>query len=496
MNPCEDYIKLETRRQFFGRAAAGLGSVALGLLLGNELFQGPPTYAQDAKQGVQSPAVGGLPGLPHFAPKAKRAIYLFMSGAPSQIDTFDYKPQMDKLFDKDLPDDIRMGQRLTTMTSGQSRFPVAPSIYQFKPHGRSGTHVSELLPHMAGVVDELCVIKSMTTEAINHDPAITYIQTGHQIPGRPSLGAWLSYGLGSLNRDLPTFVVLNSTWSAKRDAQALYHRLWGSGFLPSEYAGAMLRSQGDPVLYLSNPKGVSKDNRRKMLDRLAQLNEEHAQKVGDPETHARIAQYEMAFRMQASVPELVDTSDESDKTLAMYGPDVNKPGTFAYNCLLARRLAERDVRCVQIFHRGWDQHFNLPRDLPLQCKDVDQPAAALIKDLKQRGMLDDTLVVWGGEFGRTIYCQGKLTKTEYGRDHHPRCFSIWMAGGGIRPGMVYGQTDDFSYNVTENPVHIHDLNATLMHLMGVDHERLTYRFQGRDFRLTDVHGKVVKGILA
>jgi len=492
VNPCEDYIKLETRRQFFGRAAVGLGGVALGSLFGKDAFAAPTPAAAPGKDQ----ATGGLPGLPHYAPKAKRAIYLFMSGAPSQLDTFDYKPKMDGLFDKDLPEEVRMGQRLTTMTSKQKRFPVAPSIYPFKQHGQSGAHVSELLPHMAGVVDEMCIIKSMWTEAINHDPAITYIQTGHQIPGRPSLGAWLSYGLGSLNQELPSFVVLNSTWSAKRDAQALYHRLWGSGFLPSEYAGAMLRSQGDPVLYLSNPKGVSRGNRRKMLDRLAELNEVHAQKVGDPETHARIAQYEMAFRMQASVPDLVDLSDEDEKTLEMYGPDVKKPGTFAYNCLLARRMAERDVRCTQIFHRGWDQHFNLPRDLPLQCKDVDQPAAALVKDLRRRGMLDDTLVVWGGEFGRTIYCQGKLTKAEYGRDHHPRCFSIWLAGGGIKPGMVYGQTDDFSYNVTENPVHIHDLNATLMHLMGVDHERLTYRFQGRDFRLTDVHGEVVKDIIA
>jgi len=492
VNPCEEYIKLETRRQFFGRAAAGLGSVALGSLLGADAFASPtPAAAPRAQQ-----AATGLPGLPHFAPKAKRVIYLFMSGAPSQLDTFDYKPKMAELFDKDLPDEIRDGQRLTTMTSKQKRFPVAPSIYKFKQHGQSGAHVSELLPHMAGVVDDMCIIKSMYTEAINHDPAITYIQTGHQIPGRPSMGAWLSYGLGSLNKELPAFVVLNSTWSAKRDAQALYHRLWGSGFLPSEYAGAMLRSQGDPVLYLSNPKGVSRGNRRKMLDRLAELNQEHAATVGDPETHARITQYEMAFRMQASVPDLIDLKKEDPKTLEMYGPEVSKPGTFAYNCLLARRLAERDVRCTQVFHRGWDQHFNLPRDLPLQCKDVDQPAAALIKDLKQRGMLDDTLVVWGGEFGRTIYCQGKLTKTEYGRDHHPRCFSIWMAGGGIKPGMVYGQTDDFSYNITDNPVHIHDLNATMMHLMGIDHERLTYRFQGRDFRLTDVHGKVVKGILA
>ncbi|MEO0476595.1 MAG: DUF1501 domain-containing protein, partial [Planctomycetota bacterium] len=491
MNPTEEYIKLETRRQFFGRAAMGLGSVALGSLLGKEMLKG--TAASAAAPTLQNvpQAPGSLPGLPHFAPKAKRAIYLFMSGAPSQMDMYDYKPDMEKMFDKDLPEKIRQGQRLTTMTSGQSRFPIAPSIYKFKQHGQSGAHVSELLPHMAGVVDDICIIKSMHTAAINHDPAITYIQTGHQIPGRPSLGAWLSYGLGSLNEDLPAFVVLNSQWSAKRDAQALYHRLWGSGFLPSQHAGAMLRSQGDPVLYLSNPQGVSRSGRRKMLDRLAEMNEAHAEKVGDPETHARIAQYEMAFRMQASVPDLVDTKNESQKTLDMYGPDVTKPGTFAYNCLLARRLAERDVRCTQIFHRGWDQHFNLPRDLPLQCKDIDQPAAALIKDLKQRGMLDDTLVVWGGEFGRTIYCQGRLTKETYGRDHHPRCFSIWMAGGGIKPGMVYGETDAFSYNITENPMYIHDLNATMMHLLGVDHERLTYRFQGRDFRLTDVHGNIV-----
>ena len=496
MNPTEEYIKLETRRQFFGRAAMGLGSVALGSLMGKELLGGSTASAAAPTLPAAPSAPGALPGLPHFAPKAKRAIYLFMSGAPSQMDMFDYKPEMEKMFDKDLPDSIRQGQRLTTMTSGQSRFPIAPSIYKFKQHGKSGAHVSELLPHMAGVVDDLCIIKSMHTAAINHDPAITYIQTGHQIPGRPSLGAWLSYGLGSLNEDLPAFVVLNSKWSAKRDAQALYHRLWGSGFLPSQYSGAMLRSQGDPVLYLSNPQGVSRSGRRKMLDRLAEMNQEHAETVGDPETHARIAQYEMAFRMQSSVPDLVDTKNESEKTMEMYGPDVNTPGTFAYNCLLARRLAERDVRCVQIFHRGWDQHGQLPRDLPLQCKDVDQPAAALIKDLKQRGMLDDTLVVWGGEFGRTIYCQGKLTKTDYGRDHHPRCFSIWMAGGGIKPGMVYGDTDEFSYNITQNPVYIHDLNATMMHLLGVDHEKLTYRFQGRDFRLTDVHGNIVKDILA
>jgi hypothetical protein len=356
--------------------------------------------------------------------------------------------------------------------------------------------VSELLPRFSQVVDDVAIIKTVHTEAINHDPAITYIQTGSQLPGRPSMGAWLSYGLGSLNGDLPTFVVLHSTWSAKRDAQALYSRLWGSGFLPSRHQGVSLRSSGDPVLYLSDPPGVSQSTRRKMLDTLARLNQKQFETLGDPETQTRIAQYEMAYRMQTSVPDLMDLSDEPDSTFEMYGPDARKPGTFAASCLLARRMAERDVRFVQIFIRGWDQHGNLPGDIRLQCGDVDQPCAALIKDLKQRGMLDDTLVIWGGEFGRTIYCQGNLTKTNYGRDHHPRCFTIWMAGGGVKPGIVYGETDDFSYNIVENPIHIHDLNATILHCLGIDHERLTYRFQGRDFRLTDVHGRVVKEILA
>lgn len=419
-----------------------------------------------------------------------------MSGAPSQIDLFDHKPQLNDMFDKDLPDSIRKGQRLTTMTSGQKRFPLAPSIFKFAKHGESGAEISELMPHVASIADELTFVKSVHTEAINHDPAITYIQTGSQIPGRPSLGAWLSYGLGSSNENLPDFVVLHSSWSAKRDAQALYERLWGTGFLPSKHAGVSLRSKGDPVLFLSNPKGVTDAMRRKMLDSLAELNQQQFQTARDPEIVTRIAQYEMSYRMQKSIPELMDFSDEPQHVLDMYGPEVSKPGTFAANCLLARRLAQRDVRCIQVFIRGWDQHGNLPGDLKLQCGDVDQATAGLIKDLKQQGLLDDTLVVWGGEFGRTAYCQGGLTRKNYGRDHHPRCFSVFMAGGGMKPGMSYGQTDDFSYNVVENPVHIHDLNATLLHCLGVNHEKLTYRFQGRDFRLTDVHGEVIHDLLA
>jgi len=494
MNPYLEYALLETRRQFFGRAATGIGTVALASLLNPRLLAGEAAPA-DGSAAALAGESGVLEAL-HHAPTAKRVIYLFMSGAPSQMDLFDYKPKMADQFDKDLPDSIRMGQRLTTMTSGQKRFPVAPSIYEFKQHGQSGTWVSELLPHTAGVVDELAIIKTLHTEAINHDPAITYIQTGDQIPGRPSAGAWVSYGLGSMNRDLPAFVVLHSTWSAKRDAQALYSRLWGSGFLPSRYQGVSLRSLGDPVLYLSNPEGVRPKTRRQMLDALAALNEQKHQAVGDPEIQARIAQYEMAYRMQSSVPELTDLSGEPESTFELYGPDSRKPGTFAANCLLARRLIERDVRFVQVFIRGWDQHGNLPRDLPLQCRDVDQGSAALVKDLKQRGLLDDTLVIWGGEFGRTIYCQGKLTKDNYGRDHHPRCFTMWMAGGGVKPGIVYGETDEFSYNIVENPVHIHDLNATMLHCLGVDHERLTFKYQGRHFRLTDVHGNVVRDLLA
>ena len=487
MNLFRESELIETRRHFFGRAAGGIGTAALASLVNPNLF---------ADSSAESPATGGLPGLPHFAPKAKRVIYLFMSGAPSQLDMWDYKPQLMEWFDKDLPDSVRNGQRFTTMTSGQKRFPIAPSIFKFHPAGSNGTYVSEALPHTAGIVDDIAVIKTINTEAINHDPAITYIQTGSQIPGRPSTGAWMSYGLGSLNHNLPTFMVLHSTVNGGFGGQALYARLWGSGFLSTRHQGVSLRSTGDPVLYLSNPNGMTAKMRRRMLDELAKLNRERYAEVGDPEIQSRIAQYEMAYRMQTSVPELTDISDESESTLKMYGDEVKKPGTFAANCLLARRMAERGVRFTQVFIRQWDQHGNLPRDIRRQCGIIDQPCAALINDLKQRGMLDDTLVIWGGEFGRTVYCQGGLTKNNYGRDHHPRCYTKWMAGGGIKGGVDYGKTDDFSYNVVENPVHIHDLNATILHCLGVDHERLTYKHQGRDFRLTDVHGKIVQEVLA
>jgi hypothetical protein len=486
MHPLRESELIETRRHFFGRSAAGIGTAALASLVNPGLFAAEDKPAQAA----------GLPGLPHFAPKAKRVIYLFMSGAPSQLDMWDYKPKMNEFYDKDLPDSVRNGQRITTMTSGQKRFPIAPSIFKFNQHGKHGAWVSELLPHTAGVIDDLAVIKTIHTEAINHDPAITYIQTGSQLPGRPSTGAWLSYGLGSMNQNLPAFVVLHSTVNGGFGGQALYARLWGSGFLSTRHQGVSMRSTGDPVLYLSNPAGVSPRMRRRMLDELAKLNQERFDEVGDPEIQSRISQYEMAYRMQTSVPELTDISGESKETLEMYGPEVTKPGTFAANCLLARRLAERDVRFTQVFIRQWDQHGNLPKDIRRQCGIIDQPCAALLNDLKQRGMLDDTLVIWGGEFGRTIYCQGGLTKANYGRDHHPRCYTKWMAGGGVKPGIVYGETDDFSYNVVENPVHIHDLNATILQCLGVNHEQLTYRFQGRDFRLTDVHGNVVQDLLA
>jgi len=436
------------------------------------------------------------PALPHFAPKAKRVIWLFMSGAPSQLETFDHKPGLLDLYDTDIPDSVVNGQRFTTMTSGQERFPIAPSRFAFARHGESGAEVSELLPYTARMVDDIAIVRSMYTESINHDPGITFIQTGHEQPGRPSLGSWLSYGLGSENEDLPAFVVMQASWTGRQEAQALFSRLWGSGFLPSQHQGVALRSAGDPVLYLSNPAGVDRDRRRLVLDALETLNARTAEASGDPETRARIAAYEMAFRMQTSVPDLVDTSDEPESVLSMYGDDATKPGTFAASCLLARRLAERGVPMVQIFHRGWDQHSDLPKDLPKQCRDVDQAAWGLVQDLKQRGMLDDTLVVWGGEFGRTVYCQGPLSTENYGRDHHPRCFSMWMAGGGVKGGVVHGATDDFSYNVVEDPMHVHDLNATILHLLGVDHERLTYRHQGRDFRLTDVHGEVVRALLA
>jgi hypothetical protein len=488
MNPTQEFFHSITRRHFFRRAGMGLGTAAAASLLG------PATLLGDQHE---SETAAGLPGLPHFQPTAKRAIFLFMAGGPSQMDMLDYKPEMDEFFDKDLPESIRQGQRLTTMTSGQSRFPIAPSKYKFQQYGQSGAWVSELLPHTAKMVDDLAIIKTMHTEAINHDPAITYICTGHELPGRASLGSWLSYGLGTLNQNLPAFVVMTASWTGRQEAQAIYNRLWGAGFLPSKHQGVALRSQGDPVLFLSNPPGMAPSTRRRMLDSLARLNEQTFDTWGDPETQARIAQYEMAFRMQTSVPELTDIRDEPQHVLDMYGPDVNKPGTFAASCLLARRMAERDVRFVQIFHRGWDQHANVAGDLPKQCRDVDQPCWALIQDLKQRGLLDDTLVVWGGEFGRTIYCQGKLTKENYGRDHHPRCFPVWLAGGGIKPGIVYGETDDFSYNVTENPVHIHDLNATILHCLGIDHRRFSVRVQGLDMRLTGVEEqRPVKAILA
>ncbi len=425
-----------------------------------------------------------------------------MAGAPSQIDMFDYKPKMKEKFKVDLKKErdengeLVLQNRVTTMTSGQATFPIAPSIYEFQQCGQSGAWVSELLPHTKTIVDDIALVRSVWTEAINHDPAITYIQTGNQIPGRPSLGAWLSYGLGSENDNLPAFVVTTPTWTGRKEAQALFNRLWGAGFLPSKHSGVLFRKSGDPVLYLSNPPGVDRTTRRRMLDAVSAMNARVFKDVGDPETNARIAQYEMAFQMQKSVPELTDVSKESKKVKEMYGPDVDTPGTFAASCLLARRMAERDVRCVQIFHRGWDQHGKLPTALPKQCKDVDQPMSALIKDLKQRGLLEDTLVVWGGEFGRTLYCQGKLTDKDYGRDHHPKCFTIWMAGAGVKPGIVYGETDDYSINITKNPVHIRDLNATILHQMGIDHERLVFKHQGLDQRLTGVEeSHVVKDIL-
>jgi hypothetical protein len=479
---------LETRRQFFGRTATGIGSVALASLMNPEVLGATASPLEAYPSGIV--------GAPHVRPTAKRVIYMCMSGGPSQLDMWDYKPQMKEWFDKDLPDSVRMGQRITTMTSGQTRFPCAPSKFKFAQHGQCGRWVSELLPHTSSIVDDLCVIKSMHTEAINHDPAITFLQTGSQLPGRPSLGAWLSYGIGSENNDLPGFVVLHSSWSSKQTTQALYSRLWGAGFLPSEHQGCSLQSTGDPVLYLSNPEGVSPEGRRRMLDGLAKLNQRQFEVFGDPEINTRIRQYEMAYRMQSSVPEFANVGSEPQSVLDLYGPEATTPGTFAANCLLARRLVERGVRFVQVYIRDWDHHNDLPNQLPYVCRDVDQGSAALVKDLKQRGLLEDTLVVWGGEFGRTIYSQGTLSDTNYGRDHHPRCFSIWMAGGGVKPGISYGETDDFSYNITEKPVHIHDLNATMLHCLGIDHTRLTYRFQGRDFRLTDVEGNVVREILA
>jgi hypothetical protein len=473
------------RRVFLRGSAMSIGTAALASLVVGE---SPQARAQDESIG--------LAGFPHFPPKAKRIIYLFQSGAPSQMDLFDPKPAMEAQRGKDLPESIRNGQRLTTMTSGQKNFPIAPSIFKFAQYGQSGMWMSELMPQMSTLADRWCMIRTMHTEAINHDPAITFCQTGSQLAGRPSIGSWVAYGLGSVNRDLPSYVVLTSFGSGRPDDQPLYDRLWGAGFLPSKHQGVKFRNSGDPVLYLSNPPGVDPATRRGTLDRIAALNSQRYEQIGDPEIQTRIAQYELAFRMQSSVPDLLDVSGEPQHVLDAYGPDVKRPGSYAANCLLARRLAQRDVRFIQLFHMGWDHHGGLPGAIRGQCRDTDQATAALIKDLDQCGLLDDTLVVWGGEFGRTIYSQGEVTAENYGRDHHPRCFSILMAGAGIRGGYTHGETDDFCYNIVDGGVHVHDLNATILHLMGVDHERLTYRYQGRDFRLTDIHGNVVQALLS
>jgi hypothetical protein len=474
-----DLLSELTRRHFLGRGAAGIATAALASLL-----------QRDAHAGQ------GLASVPHFAPKAKRVIWLTQAGAPSQLELFDYKPGLANQFDKDLPDSIRQGQRLTGMTSSQDRLPIAPSIYKFRQHGQSGLWLSEILPHTARIADRLCVIRSLHTEAINHDPAMTLLQTGHQIAGRPSMGAWLSYGLGSENDNLPSYVVMISRPSGPTNAQPLHERMWGAGFLPANYQGVRFSPGNDPVLFLSNPPGITVDRRRAMIDDNAAVNRLKLQDYQDPETQTRIQQYELAFRMQAAVPELADVSQEPESVFKQYGPESRKPGTFAANCLLARRLAERGVRFIQLYHRGWDQHNNLPSGIKSQCYDTDQPSAALVEDLESRGMLEDTLVVWGGEFGRTVYSQGTLTDKNYGRDHHPRCFSIWLAGAGVNPGTVIGETDDFSYNIVKDPIHTHDLNATVLHLLGIDHTRLTFRHQGRDYRLTDIHGEIVTDLLA
>jgi Protein of unknown function (DUF1501) len=480
MNPVDDFKTQLSRRAFINQCA--LGAAALASLLNENLSAQAPSQPSGA--------------VPHFAPKAKRVIYLFQSGAPSQLDLFDPKPGLEKYRGQNLPESIRQGQRLTGMTAYQSSFPTAPSIFKFARHGQSGASLSELLPHTAKVVDDLTFIKSMHTEQINHDPAITFSLTGFHLAGRPSMGAWISYGLGSENRDLPAFVVMVSLGTGNTGDQPLYDRLWGGGFLPSKYQGVKFQNGADPVLYLSNPAGIDDQARRRFLDDLAKLNQKNAASVGDPEILSRVAQYEMAYRMQSSVPELIDLSKESDKTFDRYGPDARRPGTYAANCILARRLAERGVRFIQLFHRGWDQHNNCPKQIRNQARDTDQPTAALIEELKERGMLDDTLVVWGGEFGRTVYSQGALTQDNYGRDHHPRCFTVWLAGGGVKPGVTVGETDDFSYNISRDPVSVFDLNATILHCLGIDHTGLTYKYQGRYFRLTDVHGDVVSKILA
>ena len=476
----DDHDLLLTRRHFFGLGAAGIGGLALDSLLGPDLL--------GLKNSV--PTTGT-----HFRPTAKRVIYMHMEGAPSQLDLFDYKPGLQKYYNQELPESVRQGQRLTGMTSGQARFPVAPSVFKFNKYANNqdGVWLSELLPHTASLAKDMCLIRSMHTDAINHEPALTFFNTGSQQVGRASFGSWMSYGLGNANANLPAFVVMISQGAG--NMQALAARMWGSGFLPSEHQGCKLRAGDDPVLYLNNPKGVSRDDRRKLLDLTNDLNEKEYQRNFDPEVRSRISQYEMAYRMQMSVPELTDISDEDDETLEMYGKDVHTQGSFASNCLRARRLAERGVRFIQLFHRGWDQHNNLPNEIKGQTNAVDRAQAALVKDLKRRGLLDDTIILWAGEFGRSVYSQGALTKTNYGRDHHPRCFSVWLAGGGIKPGIVYGKTDDHSYNIAENPVSVHDLHATMLHCLGFDHKRLGYFHQGREMRLTDVFGNVIKPIL-
>ncbi len=468
------------RRRFLGQAGVGIGMAALAELLHCDLFA----------QSADSNGTGALPGLPHFAPKAKRVIYLFQSGAPSQLDLFDYKPQLAKTHGTDLPESIRNGQRLTAMTAGQTSFPIAQSIFKFAQYGQAGAWLSELLPYTAKVVDDLCFIKSLHTEQINHDPAVTFAQTGFQLAGRPSLGAWVSYGLGTMNQDLPAFVVMITG-----NGQALAERQWGTGFLPSKYQGVKLRSVGDPVLYVSNPEGFETSQRAKFIEDLGRLNQLELEATQNPEIATRIAQYEMAFRMQASVPELTDLSKEPEHTYELYGPESRRPGTYAANCLMARRLAERGVRFIQVYHRAWDHHSGLPRAIRATCQQVDQPSAGLVQDLKEPGLLDDTLVIWAGEFGRTVYSQGKLTADDYGRDHHPRAFTIWMAGGGVKPGISLGETDDYGYNITADPVHVHDLNATVLRCLGIDHTRLTYKYSGRNFRLTDTGGRVFQKAL-
>jgi len=470
------------RRKFLSRMSIGLGSAALGSLLIPDLFSS------------SSPEEAIMQGLPHFAPKAKRVIYLFQNGAPSQLETFDYKPLLNKMVGQNLPESIRNGQRLTGMTASQTTFPLVGSYFGFKQYGNSGAWVSDLFPHMSKIVDDICIVKTMHTEAINHDPALTFFQSGAQQGNRPSIGSWVSYGLGTENSNLPAFCVLLSR--GKGNGQGVYSKLWTNGFLDSVHQGVQFSSGENPILYLQDPDGMDRNTRRKMVDQIAALNEMELKNFGDPETAAKISQYEMAYRMQTAVPEIMDTSRESEDIIKLYGADCLVPGTYAANCLLARKLSETGVRFVQLYHQGWDQHGNLPNEMKGQALDVDRPSAALITDLKQRGLLDETLVIWGGEFGRTNYCQGKIAPENYGRDHHPRCFSIWMAGGGIRPGMVYGETDELGYNILQNPVHVHDFQATVLHQMGLDHEKLTYKFQGRRYRLTDLYGSVVKDIIA